>query len=465
MAFADFQKKQVQGKQQAVVREFFSKHNGHFIVVTDDQTFLALLRSTVKSLALNKGGLIDFYPDPSKVLKALTDDFKAKRNPALFIERTMSGTGETTFLIKQFRESFPQLRIFAMTNNADKGRLMLLHEAGADSFLIKPISGVDLMEKMAVSLKPPSPIKQMLDTARTFIMRNIGIDALKITRKVLEVKPDSAAGYVVMGDALRLAGDQDKAQVAYERASKQQVNYMEPLQKLADLAREKNDADMQYEYLKRLDDLSPLNSQRKMEMAELQMARGNTDAAKELFDGAMTRTYKDAMQQVAAVAEKIAMSLQESDPVQAEKYLRKCLDLKGDDLSIDDLRTFNQLGISLRRQGKVFEAIKEYQRALKIAPDSSEIYYNMAMAYFEHKDKEQAVRSMLKAFSLNPSLPNASASIAFNMGRVFAGGITKDKAKGCLQIAISLDPDFPQAKELLGRLKAEEAGQAPEAEE
>lgn len=456
MAFADFQKKQVQGKHQAVVRDFFTAQNGHFICVTDDQTFLALLRNTVKSLALNKQGLIDFYPDPSKLLKVITDDLAAKRTPALFIERTLAGTGDTNFMIRQFRDSFPQLRIFAMSSNADKGRLMLLHEAGVDNILLKPISSVDLMEKMAISLKPPSPLKQLLDKARTFIVQNIGGDALKITRKVLEVKPDSAAGYVVMGDALRLSGDQDKAQAAYERATKQQENYMEPLQKLADLAKEKNDSDMQYEYLKRLDELSPLNSQRKMEMAELQMARGNTDAAKELFDGAMSRTFKDAMQQVAAVAEKIAMSLQESDPATAEKYLRKCLDLKGDDLTIDDLSTFNQLGISLRRQGKPFEAIKEYQRALKIAPNSAELYYNMAMAYYEHKEKETAIKSMLKAFSLNPALPNTSANIAFNMGRIFAEGITKDKAKGCLKIALELNPEMSKAKELLAQLQAEE---------
>lgn len=456
MAFADFQKKQVQGKHQAVVREFFTKMNGHFICVTDDQTFLALLRNTVKGLALNKPGLLDYLPDPSKLLKAITDDLNAKRTPALFIERSLSGTGDTNFMIKQFRESFPELRIIAMSSNADKGRLMLLHEAGVDNIIVKPISGADLMEKMATSLKPPSAIKQLLDKARSFIVRNVGLDALKITRKVLEVKPDSAAGYVVMGDALKLAGDTDKAQAAYERATKQSENYMEPLQKLADLAKEKNNPDMQYEYLKRLDELSPLNSQRKMEMAELQMARGNTDAAKELFDGAMTRTFKDAMAQVAAVAEKIALSLQESDPAQAEKYLRKCLDLKGDDLTIDDLTTFNQLGISLRRQGKPFEAIKEYQRALKIAPNSSELYYNMAMAYYEHKDKETAIRSMLKAFQINPALPNTSANIAYNMGMIFAAGITKDKAKGCLKIALEMNPEFTQAKELLAKLVAEE---------
>ena len=456
MAFADFQKKQVQGKHTAVVREFFEK-NGHFICVTDDQTFLALLRNTIKGLGLNKGGLIDLCPDPSRLLKIITDDFNAKRVPALFIERTMSATGDTNFLIKQFRDSFPELRIFAMTTNTDKGRLMLLHEAGVDNILIKPISAVELMEKLGASLRPPSAIKQLLDKARGFISRNIGLDALKITKKVLEVKPDSAAGYVVMGDALRLAGEQQKAQAAYERATKQAENYMEPLQKLADLAKEQNNQDMQYEYLKRLDQLSPLNSQRKMEMAELQMARGNMDAAKELFDTAMNRTFRDAMSQVAAVAEKIALSLQESDPAQAEKYLRKCLDLKGDDLTVDDLTTFNQLGISLRRQGKPFEAIKEYQRALKIAPNSGELYYNMAMAYYEHKEKETAIRSMLKAFSLNPALPNASPNIAYNMGRVFAGGITRDKAKGCLKIALEMQPDFKAAKDLLVQLEAEDA--------
>lgn len=456
MAFADFQKKQIQGKHQAVVRDFFEK-NGHFICVTDDQTFLALLRNAVKGAGLTKGGLIDLVPDTSRILKAITDDFNAKRIPALFIERTLSSTGDTNFLIRQFRDSFPELRIFAMTTNTDKGRLMLLHEAGVDNILIKPMSAVDLMEKLAVSLKPPSPLKQLLDKARTFISRNISLDALKITKKVLEVKPDSAAGYVVMGDALRLSGEQEKAEAAYERATKQAENYMEPLQKLADLARDQNNPEKRYEYLKRLDELSPLNSQRKMEMAELQMAKGNMDAAKELFDGAMNRTFKDAMAQVAAVAEKIAISLQESDPAQAEKYLRKCLDLKGDDLTVDDLTTFNQLGISLRRQGKPFEAIKEYQRALKISPNSAELYYNMAMAYYEHKEKESAIRSMLKAFSLNSALPNTSANVAFNMGRVFATGITKDKAKGCLKIALEMNPELAVAKELLAQLLAEEA--------
>lgn len=448
MGFADFQEKQKQNKQKAVIRDFLAKRDGQFLCLTDDPTFASLLRATVKELAVSKPDLIVPIPDPTRALKIINDSITAGKNPALFIERVMAATGDTNLLIKQFRESFPQLRIFVLTTTADKGRIMLLHEAGADNFVIKPVSSVDLIEKMSTTLKPPSLVRQLLDKARSFVLSKGGKEAIKITQKVLEVKPDSASGYVVMGDALRVAGSNDKAQMAYERACKYNENYLEPLQKLVDLAKDTGDSGMQLEYLKRLDELSPMNNQRKVEIAELQISMGNVDAAKQLFDTALNRVYKDAMAQVAAMSEKIAMSLQEADPVQAEKYLRRSLELKGDDLTVDDLPTFNQLGISLRKQGRWKDAITEYKRALKIAPNSGELYYNIAMAHAEGKDDETANRCMLKALSLNSALPNSSAVVAFNMAQVFSYGITRDKALKCLEIALELRPDFEAARNL-----------------
>ena len=48
MAFADFQAKQRQNKQSAIVREYFSKRNGQALCLSDDQTFVALLRNSRK---------------------------------------------------------------------------------------------------------------------------------------------------------------------------------------------------------------------------------------------------------------------------------------------------------------------------------------------------------------------------------------------------------------------------------
>lgn len=454
MAFAEFQAKQRQNQQGAIVREYFSKRNGQALCLSDDQTFVALLRNSIRGLGVSRGGLLTIIPDASKLIRYLTESFAEYTMPVLFIERVLTETGDSSLLIRQCKDTFPELRIMVMTTTADKGRIMLLHESGADNFILKPISGVELIEKMATTLKPPSVIRMLLDKARGLIVKNVGKEALKISAKVLEAKPDNASGYVVMGDALKISGEKDKAQMAYERACKYSTDYMEPLQRLVDLAKEDGKKDMQLEYLKRLDELSPLNAQRKVEMGQLLVDLGNTSAATELFDTAISRVYRDAMAQVAAMTEKIAVTLQESDPVQAEKYLRKCLELKGNDLTVDDLTTFNQLGISLRKQGRWQDAITEYKRALKIAPKSEGLFYNIALAYGDGKEFETAVQSMLKALSLNSSLPKSAPIVAYNMGVIFShGGYTQDKAVQCLETALALDPDFELAQNALEKLK------------
>ncbi|MDR2604957.1 MAG: tetratricopeptide repeat protein, partial [Desulfovibrio sp.] len=380
---------------------------------------------------------------------------EAGKKPVLLIERVLNTVGDTSFLIRQFKDSYPEMRVMVMTTTADKDRIMLLHEAGADNFIVKPLSSVDLLDKMADTLRPPSTIRQLLDKARSFISKNSGNEALKLTQKVLEIKPDSAAGYVVLGDSLRIFGNNDKAKIAYERACKYSGDYLEPLQRLADLAKEAGRKDEQLEYLKRMDAISPLNAQRKVEIGELLVALGNTESAAEIFDTAVSRAYKDAIDQVAAMAQKIAVSLQDSDPVKAEKYLRRCLDLKGKDLTIDDLATFNQLGISLRKQGRWRDAIVEYKKALGIAPKAEGLFYNMGMAYAEGSEFETAVSCMQKALSINPKLPWGGAVLAYNMGMVFSKGYTKDKAIQCMEIALQLDAGHEAAAKMLERLKEE----------
>ncbi|MDR1776684.1 MAG: tetratricopeptide repeat protein [Desulfovibrio sp.] len=447
-------------KQKSVVRDYFTKRNGQALCLSDDATFLMLLRNVIKELGVAKSDLFVQIPDAGKALKAVTESLDLGKSPVLFIERVLNDTGDTSFLIRQFKDSFPTLKIIVLTTTVDRDRIMLLHESGIDNFVLKPLSNNDLIDKMSVTLREPGIVQQLLEKARTFITKNAGGEAMKISAKVLEVKPDSATGYVVMGDALRISGNRDKAQLAYERATKYSDVYLEPLQRLADLAKEDDNKEAELEYLKRLDSISPLNAQRKVEMGALQAALGNTDAATQLFDTAVSRAYKDAIAQVASMAEKIAATLQDVNPAQAEKYLRQCLDMKGDDLTVDDLATFNQLGLSLRKQGRWQDAVTEYKRALKIAPKAEGLFYNIGMAYAEGKDYETAVRSMQKALSLNPNLPLSSATVAYNMGMVFSLGFTRDKAMQCFEAALEIDPGHEGAQKALAKLKenAEQTG-------
>ena len=102
----------------------------------------------------------------------------------------------------------------------------------------------------------------------------------------------------------------------------------------------------------------------------------------------------------------------------------------------------------------------EYKRALQIAPNSSELFYNIAMAHAEGKEYENANRFMLKALALNSSLPRTSPVVAYNMAQVLSFGYSKDKARQAAEISLELDPDYEPAKKLLAQLKAAESGAA-----
>ena len=181
MGFTEFQAKQKLNKLLAVVREYFTKYDGQALCLSDDATFVTLLRALIKDLSITQPGLLVSIPEAAKAHKALMDSYAEGKKPVLFIERILNDIGDTGFLIRQFRDVFPDLKIVVMTTTAEKDRIMLLHEAGADSFVLKPVSRNDMIEKMSVTLRPPGVVRQLLDKARTFIANNISNEAMRLS--------------------------------------------------------------------------------------------------------------------------------------------------------------------------------------------------------------------------------------------------------------------------------------------
>ena len=60
-------------------------------------------------------------------------------------------------------------------------------------------------------------------------------------------------------------------------------------------------------------------------------------------------------------------------------------------------------GLAYWRSGNYDQAVKDYDQALRLTPDSAEAFYNRALAY-EHKgDYERAVQDFSQALRLKPS--------------------------------------------------------------
>lgn len=444
--------KQRSSSYDKTVIDFVTKDSGCFIAVTDDAAFLSLLRTVLyKHLGLVSPEILITVHEPRQILKAVKDADDEKKKPFIFIERSFNGQ-DMAFMIKQFKAAYPKALILVLTVEVERQRIMYLHEMGADNFIAKPVSAQTVIEKMAFTIKPQDELGMLIEKGKSLLQNGDPQAAKEIAGKILTVKKGSSAALMIIGDAELAMGDMEAAQKAYQEASDHAPLYLEPLRKLADLAEKMGNWEGCLGYLEKLDKLSPLNSDRKISMGEINLNLGNEEKAHTLFDLAMQQITKEAMSQIGALAERVAAIYTDKDPARSEEFLRKALQAREKYLTREDIRIFNQLGISLRRQGKWQQAVDEYDKALKLAPDDAGLYYNRGMAFMEGGSYSEARKSMDRSMKLDPKLPYSSAGVAYNMGIVFFKGGVRENARTCFEIALELNPNLAQAKAALAKL-------------
>ena len=138
----------------------------------------------------------------------------------------------------------------------------------------------------------------------------------------------------------------------------------------------------------------------------------------------------------------------------SERLLTLLQLLRGHRCAITGAELASQLGISLRRQGRWQDAITEYKRAIKIAPDDPTLYYNVGMAFAEGADFLQAKANLVKAMDLEPEMIKSNASIACNFGAVFLQSGDRERAALFFQQALALKPGMKIALQGLQRAQA-----------
>jgi tetratricopeptide (TPR) repeat protein len=433
---------------EVTVVEFIRKYMGHFIVASHDASFQRILRNTInKQLAIDED-CITTVTDENRILRSIKEVGGKGKPVILFVERLFNNK-ETGFLVKQIKEAFNNVKIIILTVEAERQRLVLLHEIGADNFISKPISINTLIEKIAFTIKPQGKIGKLIDSGKQSVDQGNHEQALKISRQILDLKPNSAAAYLIQGDAFKALGKKDKAIEAYEEASNQAKLYLEPLKKLADFFRSEGDNENTLRYLEKLDKLSPLNVERKVDMGGIHVALGNDEKAEALFEGALAQAKKEAMNYIEEISTKIGDIYTAKNPEKAVKYYRKALETKGGLLDKNDIKTFNLLGIALRKQGKWQDAIAEYVKALQISPEDENLFYNMAMAYAEGQDFRRASEMVRRVLDINPKFHANDHVLSYNLGLIFARTNNREAARRFLEYSLKIEPNFPSAKKLL----------------
>ena len=106
----------------------------------------------------------------------------------------------------------------------------------------------------------------------------------------------------------------------------------------------------------------------------------------------------------------------------------------------------NLMGVILVNSGRRKDAIKSYNRALKINPDSYEAHNNLGNVYKGLGMLEKAAEHFERGVQINPGLAHAHNTLGLTLKALNQA----DRAVNCYEKAIELDPDYSEAYNNLG---------------
>jgi Flp pilus assembly protein TadD len=120
--------------------------------------------------------------------------------------------------------------------------------------------------------------------------------------------------------------------------------------------------------------------------------------------------------------------------------------------------TYNNLGIALDRVGQTSEAIQQFAKAVRMAPDDASFRDDLGIVLGKSGRMPEAIAQFEEAVRLKPD----DAEAYYNLGTSLGQSGRMPEAISALEEAVRLNPDYAEAHNNLG-LALYEAGRKPEA--
>ena len=436
-----------------IVRNFIQEQGGHIVLVSQDYGFASLLRSLFKTLGLGRTHFFrmeesDRYIDTIKKILERSPDHQV----LLFIETNIQGK---TFYdqLRMTKQAFGERsKIICLSPEVSNHMTAFAMESGADNMIVKPISMNSLMQKIASTVQPNN-LRKLVSKCENLIDSGDNDQATKLVEQIFARKKNSSIGSMLLGDIARIEKRYSQAEKHYLDASKQAELFLTPLKRLSRLYEETGHQDNLLACLEKLDRLSPMNFERKIELGKIHIEKNDPDKAQQFFDDALATVKHHMTDRVSSVHMEIGKSYEQVNPEAGYEHMNQALEMKKSCMSKEDVWMFNEMGRNLRSRGLWEQAIEQYEKARKVAPDDPQILYNMGMAYAQGKRFDQASTCMDLALESNHDMFASHAVACFNIGMVYRHARKSSKAIRYLKNCLEHDPNHQEARKALQQLE------------
>lgn len=437
---------EVVNKFADIIFDFIDK-GGFFMLIGTDKIFYQTLR---RSLVLELGISTDFIQlvhEPGMALARVNAFNKDGLIPFVFLESETNDIGNIQVLI-DIKKHYPEVHVVIVSRDLDKAHLLQFYEEGASHIIKKSASVNEVIRKIVHVFKPQTEIDELVAAGTKLNNDRRFEEAIQVARTILKKRPKNPQAHVILGDAFKGVAKRKAAMEEYLKAERGSSMFIEPLKKIFVMHAEDNNKDGMLDYLVKLDELSPLNFNRKVKIGDLSYDMGKVDDAEEYYDRAIDAAAAEAKTIVGEMSLDIAEKLSVSKPELAAKYYQKSLELVKSSTDFGNMNTFNRLGISLRKAGMWEEAVEAYTVAEKLSPGDENIQYNLGLAYYDGKKYDAAAKRMFMALRMNPNMYKGNVDVAFNIGVVFKHSGDLPQAKKLIRHVLDLEPEHEEAKAL-----------------
>lgn len=297
-------------------------------------------------------------------------------------------------------QNFAWLPFIFITSKSETEDVALACDFGVTSYIVKPVTIQSLQEKLheLESGNPELLLQKALQEAHDLLQQKKAEDAEQILLQLEQQHPVLWPRIKVEQGALKLdSGDPKQAQSIINQGLQANPDISKGWCLLARIHMESSNLELAQECMQKALNISPENAEFHFQQARICLAQGKVETARKSFQRALN----------------IEPNNQELKERVWNAYLEKELvdqvDLDFGPFLFDYLgvRTINNQGVALSKQGRFKEAIRLYHRGLRLYDQSAHLLYNLAIAYVNNQEIDKSQKYLQKAVSLDPEFKQA----------------------------------------------------------